>query len=115
MKGFDRLGPVVQGAQQERPQPSSSKPLTMTEQMERLEGKVTHQGEQIQQLSDYQYACNNTIGEIMRMLAVGMAVDMSQFPTMPIYLGCPLAEDHGPSQEGDLGGDGEEVAEEEEL
>ena len=65
-------------------------------------------------MTDYQYACNNTIGEMMMMLVIGMVVDMSQFPTMPVHPGHPLAEEHGPSQAEDLGGDGEDVAEEEE-
>lgn len=34
----------------------------------------------------------------MRMLAIGMAVDMDQFPRMPPLPGHPLAEDHGLSQ-----------------
>ena len=76
MKGNDRMGLVVQGSQARR-QSSSSRPLTMVKRMERLKGQVTHQGEQLQQLIDYQYSSNNTIGEMMRMLEIGMAVDMS--------------------------------------
>ena len=76
MKGNDRMRLVVQGSQARR-QSSSSRPLTMVKRMERLEGQATHQGEQLQQLIDYQYSSNNTIGEMMRMLAIGMAVDMS--------------------------------------
>ena len=108
MKGNDRMRLVVQGSQARR-QSSSSRPLTMVKRMERLEGQATHQGEQLQQLIDYQYSSNNTIGEMMRMLAIGMAVDMSQFPTMPAFLGRQQPEEHASSQpmEGgrDVGGD----------
>ena len=34
----------------------------------------------------------------MRMLAIGMAMDMDQFPRMTPFLGRPLAEDHGSLQ-----------------
>ena len=108
MKENDRMRPVVQGSQARR-QSSSSRPLTMAERMERLEGQVTHQGKQLQQLIDYQYSSNNTIAEIMRMLVIGMVVDMSQFPTMPVFSGRPQPEEHAFSQpmegDGDVGGD----------
>ena len=87
----------------------------MAERMERVEGKITQQGEQLQQFKDYQYACNNTIGEMMRQLALGMVVDMTQFPTMPIFPGQSLAEEPGSSQAEDVGGDGAEMEEEEET
>ena len=48
----------------------------MAERMERLEGDVTQQREQLQRFIDYQYTCNITLGEMMRYLAVGMAVDI---------------------------------------
>ena len=57
-----------------------------------------HQGEQLQQLINYQYACYTFIEEMMRMLATGMAVDMYQFPTMPAFLVCPLVEEHASLQ-----------------
>ena len=70
----------------------------MAECMEHLEDKINYQGEQLQQLTNYQYACNISIEGMMRMLAIGMAVDMDQFPRMPPFSSRPLAEDHGSSQ-----------------
>ena len=61
-----------------------------------------------------QYACNNSLGEMIRQLAIGMAVDMTQFPIMPGFLGRSLGEEPGSSQAEDLGGDVAEVEEEEE-
>ena len=83
MKGVDRMNSMVQGSQDRH---QSSKPLTMAESMERLDGDVTQQSEQFERFTDYQYTCNITLGEMMRQLAVGMAVDMTEFPTMPGYL-----------------------------
>ena len=97
MKGNDRMGPVLRGSQV-RQHFSSSRSLTMAERMEKLEGQVTHQGEQLQQLIDYQYSSNNTIGEMMKMLVIGMVVDMSQFQTMPIFPSHPQPEEHAFSQ-----------------
>ena len=81
----------------------------MVKRMEKLEGQVTHQGEELQQLIDYQYSSNNTIGEMMKILVIGMAVVMSQFPTMPVFPGHPQPEEHASSQPiedgGDVGGD----------
>ena len=104
MKRNDKIGSVVQGSQVRR-QSSSSRPLTMAERMEKLEGQVTHQGEQLQQLIDYQYSSNNTIEKMMRLLAIGMAVDMSQLPTMLVFSGHPQPEEHASSQPMEDGGD----------
>ena len=82
MKGVTRMNPTVQTSQ---PRSRSSKPLTMAERMERLEGDVTQQREQFQRFTDYQYSCILTLGEMMRQLAVGMAVDMTEFPIMLEY------------------------------
>ena len=62
----------------------------------------------MQQLTDYEYACNNSIEGMMRMLAIGMAVDMDQFPRMPPFSSRPLAEEHGLSQPMDEGGNEDE-------
>ena len=97
MKGNDRMGPVLQGSQV-RQHFSSSRSLTMAERMERLQSQVTHQGEQLQQLIDYQYSSNNTIGEMMKMLVIGMVVDMSQFQTMPVFSSRPQPEEDAFSQ-----------------
>ena len=70
----------------------------MAEHMERLEGKIHRQVEQLQQLTNYQYTCNTSIEGMMRMLAISMAVDMDQFPRMPPFPGRPLAGEHGLSQ-----------------
>ena len=83
MKGVSRMNPAVQSSQ---PRSRFSKPLTMAERMERLEGDVTQQREQFQRFTDYTYTCNITLGEMMRQLVVGMAVDMTEFPTLPGYL-----------------------------
>ena len=66
----------------------------MAERMEHLEGKMNQHGEQLQQLTDYQYTCNTTIEGMIRMLAIGMAVDMEQFLIMPAFSSCPLVEEH---------------------
>ena len=50
----------------------------------------------------------------MRQLAIGMAVDMSQFPFMPDFPGRSQGEEPGSSQAEDLGGVVAEVKEEEE-
>ena len=106
MKGRDSLGPVLQGPQlRHQPSSSSSRHFTMAERMECLEGKMHQQGKQLQQLTDYQYACNTTIKGMMRMLAIEMVVDMEQFPTMPAFSGRPLAEEHTSSQPMDDGDD----------
>ena len=73
-----------------------------------------HQGEQLQQLIDYQYASNTSNEGMMWMLAIGKAVDMEKFPTMPAFLGYPLAEEHGSSQPtGDIGDEGDGIDDEE--
>ena len=86
----------------------------MAEWMESLEGRVTNQSEQFRQFTDYQVACNNSLGEMMRQLAIGMAVDMSQFPFMPDFPGRSQGEEPGSSQAEDLGGTVAGVEEEEE-
>jgi len=111
MKGVDRLDLTVQAPQV---RPHSFRPLTMAERMESLEGRVTDQSEQFQQFTDYQVACNNSLGEMMRQLAIGMAVDMSQFPFMPDFPRQSQGEEPGSSQAEDLGGTVTEVEEEEE-
>ena len=63
------------------------------------------QGEQLQQLTNNQYACHTTIETMMKMLVIGMAVNMEQFSTMPAFLGRLLAEEHESSQPMDDGGD----------
>ena len=50
----------------------------------------------------------------MRQLAIWMAVDMTQFPIMPEFLGRSQGEEPGSFQAEDLGGDVVEVEEEEE-
>ena len=50
----------------------------------------------------------------MRQLAIGMAVDMTQFPFMPDFSGRSQGKESGSSQAEDLGGDGAEAEEEEE-
>ena len=90
MKGVDMLDPVVQAPQV---RPHSSKPLTMAEQMESLEGKVANQSKQFWQFTNYQFACKTSLGEIMRQLAIGMAVDMSQFLFMPNFSGRSQGEE----------------------
>ena len=90
-----------------QPRSRSSKPLTMAERMERLEGDVAQQREQLQHFTNYQYSCNITLGEMMRQLVVGMAVDMTEFPTMPGYPEQMLAtEVPSSSQAEGAGGDG---------
>ena len=42
---------------------------------------------------------------MMRMLAIGMVVDMSQFPTMLVFSGHPQPEEHASSQPMEDGGD----------
>ncbi len=112
MKSVDRINPMVQEAQV-RSQPS--RPLTMAERMERMEGRIKEQGEQFQKFQDYQYTCNNTMADMMRQLAIGMAVDMTQFPSMPLYPGQSYQEVPG-SSHGEVGGDdGDEMEEEEEV
>ena len=49
------------------------------------------------------------------MLAIDMAVDMDQFPRMPLFLGRPLAEDHGSSQPMDVRGNDNEDEDDEEV
>ena len=100
MKGVDRMNPTVQSSQRRF---QSSKPITMAERLERLEGDVTQQREQFQRFTDYQYSCNLTLGEMMRQLALGMVVDMSEFPIMPGYP--EPSEVPGSSQAEDTGGD----------
>ena len=79
----------------------------MVEHMERLEGDVTQQREQLQRFTDYQYSYNITLGEMMRQLAVGMVVDMTEFPIMPGYPKQSLAtEVLSSSQAEGAGGDG---------
>ena len=46
---------------------------------------------------------------------MGIAVDMTQFPSMPEFVGRSLAEEQGSSQVEDVGGDGAEMEEEEET
>ena len=50
----------------------------------------------------------------MRQLAIGMAVDMSQFPFMLDFTGRSQGDEPGSSQAKDLGGAITEVEEEEE-
>ena len=100
MKEGNRLDPAFQVPPI---QSRASRPLTMAERLERLEGDVTQQREQFQRFTDYQYSCNLTLGEMMRQLALGMAVDMSEFPIMPGYPEPP--EVPGSSQAEDTGGD----------
>ena len=109
MKGVDRLDPALQIPPL---QSRASRPLTMAERLERLEGDVTQQREQFQRFTDYQYSCNLTLGEMMRQLAVGMAVDMSEFPIMPGYPEPP--EVPGSSQAEGVGDDDITVEEDEE-
>ena len=109
MKGVDRLDPALQIPPL---QSQASRPLTMAERLERLEGDVTQQREQFQRFTDYQYSCNLTLGKMMRQLAVGMAVDMSQFPMMPGYPEPP--EVPGSSQAEGVGDDDITVEEDEE-
>ena len=49
----------------------------------------------------------------MRQLAVGIAVDLTQFPSMPEFAGRSLAEEPSSSQVEDVGRDGAEMEEEE--
>ena len=98
MKGNNILGPVVQGSQPHKQSStsSSSRNLTIVEQMERLEGKMHQQGEQLQQLTNYQYTCKTSIKGMMRV-AIGIAVDMEQFLMMLAFMCHPLAEEHASS------------------
>ena len=86
----------------------------MAEWMESLEGRVTNQSEQFLQFIDYQVACNNSLGEMMRQLKIWMVIDMSQFPFMPDFPGRSQGEEPGSSQAEDLGGAITELEEEEE-
>ena len=82
--------------------------------MESLEGRVAYQAIRFEQFTDYQIACNDSLGEMMRQLAIGMAADMSQFPFMPVFPGREPGEEPGSSQGEGLGDDVEGDDEEEE-
>ena len=112
MKGVDRLEPTVPASSG---RPLSGRPLTIAERMESLEGRVADQAMRFEQFTDYQIACNDSLGEMMRQLALGMAADMSQFPFMPVYPGRDQGEEPGSSQAEGLGVDveGDDEGEEE--
>ena len=90
MKGRDTSGPILSGPQA-RQQSLSSQNLTIVERLEKLEGEVQYQSEQLQQVTDYHYTSNTSLESIMHMMAIQVGVDMQIFLAVPPYLGQPLA------------------------
>ncbi|KAJ4715171.1 DEAD-box ATP-dependent RNA helicase 56-like isoform X2 [Melia azedarach] len=73
-------------ASSSRPPSTSSRPLTRTDRLARIERSIQEHHEWAARQAQYQLECNKALEQIMKMCASHAGMDVTQFPTLPT---CP--------------------------